>query len=61
MYTIRDGNLENQAVVRDENVPQKVKGRWPEAPRSERVKKVQRHIQNHLNHHFQYLARKSNW
>jgi peptide subunit release factor 1 (eRF1) len=56
LYTIFAGSLEAQEEVFDDSVPHDAQGRWANAPRAQRNDKLQRHIHEHLQKHFAYIA-----
>ncbi len=53
-FTFHMGQVETQGEIQDPTVPQKVKGR----NMSTLAGKVDRHIQDHLNHHFNFIGQK---
>jgi hypothetical protein len=58
-YTIYSGALEDQTIITNNNIPQDVKGNWPESPRADRHDKVQRHVRVHTIQYFKNIAKKA--
>ena len=54
MYTLYLGVIEAQEDFEHKDVPQRVNGRGA----SERVDKINRHIQDHLHKHFDHVAKR---
>lgn len=56
-YTIRSGKLEDRAEVFDNRVPKDVSGTGSMGLRTQRTDKIQRHVYEQLQKHFDYLAK----
>lgn len=58
-FTLYFDSVESREMIVEDTVPQNVKGRWYEVPHVQRDDKVQRHIQDHMDHYFDYIALKA--
>lgn len=58
-FTIYLDTLESQKTIKDDSVPQDIKGRSREAKRAERTDKIQRHIHERLNQHLNLISKKA--
>lgn len=59
MFSVIDNTVEDKTEVIDKTVPQNVHQNAEEVPRSQRSDKTNRHIEQHIDRHFQTLARKT--